>query len=551
MLQRAGMPDSGVAAAAARNRRVDDAGDPMLPALRTTIDRRHEAGEPASPLQNDERFKVLLEQASDGIFVSDARHRIVFANRCLCDLLGYRPEEIVGLDVLDTYLPEEREQGRQRLAQMPPGTTMRFERTARRKDGSSLPVEVSVAWLTNGERQSVIADLTEVRRVQAAARLEERRLRSLVRISEFEAHTLQEMLAVALEEVVQLSDSVFGYIYYYDEDSRLFTLHAWSNEVMDACAITNPATVYELDKTGIWGEVVRQRRPIVINDYQAANALKRGYPEGHTPLSSFMSIPVFSRARIVAVVGVANKVLPYTEVDVGQLSQTMDVVWKMAERIRAEDELRALTGELEGRVEERTREFERANAELEAANMELGGANAELQKLLREQENLHAELAYRALHDPLTGLANRTMFQERLSYAFRSTERGIGVLWIDLDRFKEVNDIFGHGAGDELLIAVADRLRDLVRDTDDIARMGGDEFAIVLPNVAEDEARMVGERILDALNDPSAFRLQIGASVGVGWQRPRSSLLDGLGLVKRADEAMYRAKAAGGGQLVS
>jgi diguanylate cyclase (GGDEF)-like protein len=262
---------------------------------------------------------------------------------------------------------------------------------------------------------------------------------------------------------------------------------------------------------------VRQRRPVVVNDFGAPNPLKRGYPEGHALLTRFMTIPVVSRGHVVAVVGVANKPTDYTDADASQLTQMMDVVWKIAERQRAEDELRRPAGELECRVEERTREFEHANAELEAANTELGAANRELQSLLRKQERLQAELAYRAMHDPLIGLANRIMFGERLEHAIRVGERGVAVVWIDLDHFKEVNDIFGHDVGDEMLVAVADRLRDVVRETDDIARMGGDEFAVILPNGIETEAHMVAERILGALSDRNAFRLQIGASIGSAW----------------------------------
>ena len=222
---------------------------------------------------------------------------------------------------------------------------------------------------------------------------------------------------------------------------------------------------------------------------------------------------------------------------------------KFAGRRRADETQLRFAKELEARVEERTREFELAHAELEAAHGEVAAANQELQKLLREQERLQSELAYRALHDPLTGLANRTMFQERLDQAFRVSGRGVAVIWIDLDHFKEVNDIFGHEVGDEMLVAVADRLRDVVRETDDIARMGGDEFAIVLPNVIESEAQMVADRILDALFDRDAFRLQMGASLGIGWQRNATG--DGRALIRRADEAMYRAKAAGGGMSVT
>jgi diguanylate cyclase (GGDEF)-like protein len=140
------------------------------------------------------------------------------------------------------------------------------------------------------------------------------------------------------------------------------------------------------------------------------------------------------------------------------------------------------------------------------------------------------------------------LFRERLDYAFRVSERGVGVLWIDLDHFKEVNDIFGHDVGDEMLMAVANRLRETVRETDDIARVGGDEFAVVLPNIIESEARIVGERVLAALSDPGTFRLQVGASVGVGWQLNATG--DGRSLIRRADQAMYRAKAAGGGQSI-
>ena len=94
-----------------------------------------------------------------------------------------------------------------------------------------------------------------------------------------------------------------------------------------------------------------------------------------------------------------------------------------------------------------------------------------------------------------------------------------------------------------MLVAVADRLRDVVRETDDIARIGGDEFAVVLPNVVESEAQMVAERVIAALTDRDAFRLQMQASIGVGWRRNVTG--DGRVLIRRADQEEYRAKAAG------
>ena len=501
---------------------------------------------------SERHFRALIEQAADGIVVVDSAGKITLANKRACQMTGYPLSEIVGLDVLDTYMADEREIGRQQMEHAP-GVTMRLERRLRRKDDSAIPIDLSVAWLASGERQLIMRDVTARERAETAQASEERRLRALLRISEVEFQSVPELLTRTIEEVVGLSDSAFGYIYAYDRLSGTFTLHSWTRDAGESNEIEDPEWTYQIARSGIWAQVSSQRQPIVLNELPAPppdpdNPPAPVDPDQPAPVARFMTIPVFSRDEVVAVVGVANKVEPYTEADVTQLMQIMDVVWKIADRQQADEELHVFAERLELRVEERTREFEEANAELEAANVEIAAANTELQKLLQEQERLQAELAYRALHDPLTGLPNRTMFHERLDYAFRVSERGVAVLWIDLDHFKQVNDIFGHEVGDELLMAVADRLRDVLRDTDDIARMGGDEFAVVLPNVSEEEAQMVAGRVLAALADKDGFRLQVGASVGVGWQRQATG--DGQVLIRRADQAMYRAKAAGCGQAV-
>ncbi len=112
-------------------------------------------------------------------------------------------------------------------------------------------------------------------------------------------------------------------------------LNTWSREVMGECSVAEPQSIYQLEKTGIWGEAVRQRRAIVINDFHAPNPLKKGYPEGHVDLSRFCTVPVFADGRIVAVGGVANKETDYDEGDVRQLTLMMDSVWKIVERQRA------------------------------------------------------------------------------------------------------------------------------------------------------------------------------------------------------------------------
>ncbi|MFO7570208.1 MAG: PAS domain S-box protein [Smithellaceae bacterium] len=168
---------------------------------------------------------------------------------------------------------------------------------------------------------------------------EKARLESLLRISQYHAKSRQDLLDFALNEAITLTQSEIGYIYFYNNQTRQFILNSWSDGVMDVCRITEPQTVYDLDKTGIWGEAVRQGRPIVINNFAAPHPLKKGYPEGHAPLLRFMTVPVFSEGSIVAVVGLANKKSDYIEVDIQQASLLMSSLWQMAERKKFEDAL--------------------------------------------------------------------------------------------------------------------------------------------------------------------------------------------------------------------
>lgn len=154
-------------------------------------------------------------------------------------------------------------------------------------------------------------------------------LKHMLSILKFDQQNLQAFLDNALNEMLALTQSHFGYIYQYEEAAKQLVLKSWSNEVMKSCAVVNPQTCYELGKTGIWGEAVRQRKPIIINDFQKRHPLKKGYPEGHVELQRYMTIPVFDQGKIVAVVGLANRKAPYTDADVPQLNLIMAAIWKV------------------------------------------------------------------------------------------------------------------------------------------------------------------------------------------------------------------------------
>jgi diguanylate cyclase (GGDEF)-like protein len=172
-----------------------------------------------------------------------------------------------------------------------------------------------------------------------------------------------------------------------------------------------------------------------------------------------------------------------------------------------------------------------------------------------DHHGLTAELAHQALHDPLTGLPNRVLLREHLDHALRRLDRHRGelvVLFVDLDRFKGVNDTLGHNAGDRLLVALAERLRRALRPADTVARLAGDEFVVVCEDVENGEAvAEISERLLSAIERP--FRIDgvdasVSASIGVAVANRAE--LDVDTLLRKADAAMYevkdRARSSGG-----
>ena len=173
------------------------------------------------------------------------------------------------------------------------------------------------------------------RNAERSLRENETMLQCLWKISQFRAKSVQEILDFTLTESVALSGSTIGYIYHYDEEKKEFTLNSWSRDVMKECRIMEPQTVYQLDKTGIWGEAVRQRKAVIDNDFSRPNPLRKGYPQGHVHLDTFMSVPIFSGEKIVAVAGVGNKKSGYSDSDVQMLSHLMDSAWKIVERFEA------------------------------------------------------------------------------------------------------------------------------------------------------------------------------------------------------------------------
>ena len=227
-----------------------------------------------------------------------------------------------------------------------------------------------------------------------ALRLDEARLQALQELNQMSGASIKEITDFTLEAAVRLTKSKIGYLAFTNEDESVLSMYSWSRTAMEECAIADKPIIYPVVTTGLWGEAIRQRQPIVTNDFLAPNPLKKGYPDGHVQVRRHMNIPVFDGPRIVAVAGVGNKEEEYDDSDIRQLTLLMQGMWRLIQRKHAEEAL-------EEKVQERT-------AELEQTNTQLKQVIAELQKMELELE--HERALFAAL---MQGLNDNIYFKDQ------------------------------------------------------------------------------------------------------------------------------------------
>lgn len=261
-----------------------------------------------------------------------------------------------------------------------------------------------------------------VRRADETRALNSQRVQAVQQLSQMAGATLQEIVDFAMDEAVALTNSKIGYLAFLNEDESVLAMHSWSKSAMAECATTEKPIVGPIMSTALWGEAVRQRRPVIANDYAAANPRKKAHPQGHVVLKRHMSAPVFEGSRIVMVTGVGNKAEDYDEDDVQQLTLLMEGMWRLLEHRRAEDEIRKLNTELEQRVLDRTAQLTSANQQLAAEN----SARQQAEASTRARNEELKSFAYTVSHDlkaPLRGIAG---YSEELDRKHRADlgERG-------------------------------------------------------------------------------------------------------------------------------
>ena len=309
---------------------------------------------------------------------------------------------------------------------------------------------------------------------------------------------------------------------------------------------------YHVDETGNKAEkrrvgkglteyVIKKREPAFIDSGKRQQLLKTNEIElgfgGMKLAKQWLGSPLMMNGQVFGVIAVQtyDGEFLYQSDDLELLNFVSQHVAVAIDRKRSAEEIQRVNQFLEKKVAERTEELV-----------------SEIERRKKTESNLfHA-----AHHDNLTGLPNRILFNERLKQAVthkrRHPEHHFAVLFVDLDRFKNINDTLGHSAGDEFLLEVSKRIGSCVRDNDMVARLGGDEFVILLDTITSiEDAKDVAKRIIQQMNEPFQLNGQehySGASIGIAECLEKTDSAERL--LRDADAAMYQAKGMGRGRYV-
>ncbi|MEL7568386.1 MAG: GAF domain-containing protein, partial [Dehalobacterium sp.] len=282
-----------------------------------------------------EFHKTFMDLDNSLIYLKDENLKYILVNKAFENFYNKEAKEIIGYDDFDLNNEECAQRHRETdLAVIEKNTLVVEEVEWKNKifNMKKFPVKLSNGKIGVG---AYIKEITE--EYYSKREKEKTLLRNsiLMQVLNQRFKSTQEQLDYVLNESLKLTESKFGYIYLYREESRELILNSHSKDAMAECNIAKKQTLYQLEKTGIWGEVVRQKKPIMINDYAAPNLKKQGYPKGHVELTRFMSIPVIIDEKIVAVLGLANKEGDYNDNDIYQVTLLMNGVWNAIERREA------------------------------------------------------------------------------------------------------------------------------------------------------------------------------------------------------------------------
>jgi PAS domain S-box-containing protein len=341
------------------------------------------------------RFDALLDNLPEGVLIVDAPDvTIRFASRYGRNMIGATQEEILGVSHLDhfrLYQVFNLDGSPAPIESLPLARTLlagevicNEEWLMQTRDGRKIPmlchsgpvrdekgniVSAVLSWQDISERKRTEEALqnahAELQRRIAEVWLNEARLEAVLQLNHMADRSLKEITDFALEQAVSLTKSKLGYLAFVNENETVLTMHSWSKEAMKECSVSDIPRLYPLEETGLWGEAVRQRKPIITNDFASPNPLKKGLPEGHVHLVRHLNVPIFDQGRVVIVAGVGNKDTDYDDSDVRQLTLLMEGLGTIIQRQKVLSELERHRDHLEQLVRDRTEDLRQSRDELQ------------------------------------------------------------------------------------------------------------------------------------------------------------------------------------------
>jgi diguanylate cyclase (GGDEF)-like protein/PAS domain S-box-containing protein len=463
--------------------------------------------------ESEQRYRWLVEASPDSMWLSDQYGYITLANQRAAETFGYTDvEDMLQSSSLEFIVPEDRPlavQEKRKLTE--PGMSSNAEYRLIRRDGTQFPAEISTSVLIDPDKKSrtflsVARDITRHKQAEYNVRAGELTvsMEQAVTAALVSSTTLVETIPRLLETMCTRSNWDVGTFWSVDTADQVLRCRAiWhqpSINILRFEALSRQLAV--ASGIDLPGRVWSTRQPVWIPDVVADADILRALMASKEGLHAAFCFPIQAE-------GVVQGVMEFFS------RETREPDLAMIEAITS-------TGNQIGRFLER-----------------------------RQTEQ---SLEYQASHDALTDLPNRALLQERLQRAVfvaHSGNKPLAVFLLDLDRFKQVNDTYGHHHGDLLLQQVAARLHTVLRDSDTVARVGGDEFAMLLPGTAEAGAVIVAKKILCTLQQPFVVEgrmLEIGGSIGIAMYPDHGE--DAESLMHSADVAMYVAKRANGGYVI-
>ncbi|MGI2335489.1 MAG: GAF domain-containing protein [Dehalogenimonas sp.] len=268
-------------------------------------------------------------------------------------ILGYKPEEWTDLQFWVNHIhQDDREWASLYCAEcVKAGRQHTFEYRFLKKNGDKIWLRdiVSVEMKDGNpvKLRGIMLDINEIKKTEAIAVQNATQRQILLDLHRMEDNTEQDIFEFTLEAMPKLLQSEVAFIGTINANESEMVIYSWSKDAMRQCAITDSPIHYPIAEAGLWGEVVRQRHHIIINDYNSNTELKKGYPTGHVPIKRFLSVPVFKSGRIVAVGAAANKLSEFDDDDITALSALLQEMWNLIERKRSEIENQKLRDKAE------------------------------------------------------------------------------------------------------------------------------------------------------------------------------------------------------------